>query len=72
MNKITAEFLKTTCYGNICLQISFECKLVQNAHKRGCNILDCVLVHVMNSAFTETSIDGRPTNLTFSHRASSV
>jgi hypothetical protein len=46
MNKIIAEFLKATCYGNICLQIRFEFKLLQNAHKQGCNVLDCVLVHI--------------------------
>jgi len=40
MNKIIAEFLKTTCYGNICLQIRFEFKLLQNAHKQGYNVLD--------------------------------
>jgi len=67
MNKVIAEFLKTTCYGNICLQIRFEFKLLQNAHKKGCNVLDCILVHIMNSAFSETSVDGRPTNLILLH-----
>ena len=66
MNKIIAEFLKTT-YGNICLQIRFEFKLLQNAHEGGCNVLDCILVHIMNSGFSETSVDERPTNLILLH-----
>jgi predicted proteasome-type protease len=67
MIKIIAEFLKTTCYGNICLQIGFEFKFLQNAHKQGNNVLGCVLVHITNSACSETSVDGRPTNLILLH-----
>jgi hypothetical protein len=30
-------------------------------------VLDCILVHIMSSAFSEISVDGRPNNLILLH-----